>query len=401
VGAMTARSIGLLAFFSALGLAQALLEPAYAAFIVAFGLLAVAALQRSGLSPMRVRHPLLLLAATGWTISTALVTWLASPELRDVVRDIGALASFLVGRYALPAAVGRDREEELLEVLSALSVAVAVATLLGAAVAFVAGVDAYQWRGVYVPFVHAWLPYLLVANVALIDAGRSHGRRLGWRIILCVLGSLASLSRTDLLLEIVFGLWLLATRGRRWLVSPKHRARIALLLGIAALGVPLFLTLGVVEERLTAGVGEGDLSVGWRLIENLAFLEAMDIAGPWHWWFGLGLGARVELPDGIFDFNDNSSIPHLHNSVLTLVMKFGLGGLLVMSAAMALLALRALRQVEPIRRPLRLMGTWTSLFVLGKAMTLHGLTSWSHVLFFGLGCALLAASCRPMPRNTR
>jgi len=107
------------------------------------------------------------------------------------------------------------------------------------------------------------------------------------------------------------------------------------------------------------------------------------------------------LPDGIFDFNDNSSIPHLHNSVLTLVMKFGLGGLLVMSAAMALLALRALRQVEPIRRPLRLMGTWTSLFVLGKAMTLHGLTSWSHVLFFGLGCALLAASCRPMPRNTR
>jgi hypothetical protein len=396
---MTRTGLTLLSFFVTLAVTQRVLEPAYPLFLVVFALLIGVALARAGLLPIRLRHPTLAIVASAWAAVTVAVTVGGRPELRDVVRDGGALLAFFVGLYAVPAVAGKDREERLLSGLSDLGVAVAVATLFAAAAAYAAGVGAYDWRGVYVPYAHNWLPLLLVATVALGD--QDPGRRIGGRVSLQVLAILSSLSRTDVLMITLFGLWLLIRRGKRWLSQPASRLRLALACAGMLVLMPAMLGLGVVQERVQVGVSDDDLSIGWRLMENLAFLTTMDQAGLLHWWFGLGLGARVELPAGIVDFNDNTSIPHLHNSFLTIVLKFGIGGLALILSAAALLLWRAARRATPSRYPLRMTGSWMLLFIAGKAVTLHGLSEWSHLVFAGLACALLAASCKHQPSGHR
>jgi O-antigen ligase len=393
---MTRTGLAILGFFGALAVAQRLLEPAYPFFLFVFGVVVGIACRHAVVRPLRVRHPLLSLFACAWIAAALSITVAREPDLRDVIRDGGAVLAFLIGRYAVPAMAGADREERLLGALSDLGVAVALATLLAATAALFAGVDAYEWRGSYIPYAHNWLPMLLVATVGLADQNPARG--VGIRVSLLVVATLASLSRTDVLMMMLFALWLLFMRGRHWLSQPSARSRLV----IASMGIvlltPPFLALEVVGERLQAGVGDEDLSVGWRLLENLAMFSTMDQAGPFHWLFGLGLGARVDLPAGIADFSDNTSIPHLHNSYLTIILKFGVGGLALMLTAVALLLWRVRQQGTPARRALRMTGSWMLIFVAGKAITLHGLSEWSHLVFAGLGCALLAASCRrPTP----
>ena len=104
--------------------------------------------------------------------------------------------------------------------------------------------------------------------------------------------------------------------------------------------------------------------------------------------FGFGLGARMPLPPGIVDFNDNTSIPQLHNSFATIALKFGAMGLVFLGWYLVRIARQSFAMRGLPGEPYRLAGRWIVLLCLGKALTLQGLTEWSHVVFFGIGCML-------------
>jgi O-antigen ligase len=99
----------------------------------------------------------------------------------------------------------------------------------------------------------------------------------------------------------------------------------------------------------------------------------------------------MPLPWGVYDFNGNISVPHLHNSFLTVVLKFGLVGLVIISAYLGYLAVKGLRLRATTLGPYAMAGFWIVAFVAGKGVTLQGLTEWSHVLFLGMGATLVHA----------
>lgn len=395
------RKLFLLGFFVGIAVIQRLMESPAPGYFAMFAGLATVAVVNSGIKAAPAWFPGMTWAAVVWCLVTLLVTATteARPEIRDVLRDVGAICAFFVGRFLLVGSLGLRQEERVLQTISDLGVIVAALTIAAAVTALLAGADAYHWRGVYVPFVHTWLPYSMAASFAM--ATHTSWKAHGWKVVLCIVGSMASLSRTDLLLELMFVLWALLTRARN--DSHRRAALAQLVLVLVCIGalLPSFLQLTVVQERLEAGVGEEDLSVSWRVIENQAFFDTMEAADSVDWLVGRGLGARVDLPDGVLDFNGNPSIPHLHNSFLTIALKFGAGGLLLFVVWLCMVFIRPFRHLAPARSHLRMAGAWIVLFVLGKAVTLQGLTDWTHVMFFGLGCGLLlAASLRPSRRQS-
>lgn len=388
-----ARVRRLVAFFGFIGASHYLFATPYNGYLIAFVVMLVAA-ARSG----RLRPGSISITASksgvmiAFLVASCAVTFEGGSEWRDMLRDGGVLLAFVIGRFALPAWIGSQRGKELLHAMSFLGIIDSVVTLVSAAAAYHAGADAYSWRGEYVPVFHTWIPYLLLSNFALARLEPAR-RRIYWRrAAWCVMATVASLSRTDILLYVVLAAATAITHRRAMFASARRTATVlvavlaAALVGYAAMG------LSVVQERVDVGVSEDDPSLGWRLIEDIALLDYFDENSALTMVTGFGWGARVPLPPGITDFDDNDSIPFLHNSFLTVMLKFGLAGLAVLAAYITSRLRFAWRMRNSDAAPWVTMGAWMLLFNLADAVTLQGLTQWAQVMFFGIGCAMLSSS---------
>lgn len=386
---LTKYALPLVALYLVMAISNKVIEPAYIGYLIAYaGFLAVYGRQVIGQKGV---HPLPPAMVLGWALMAVLVmvtTLLAKPAFRDLFRDCGAIASFLFGLIVIPRALGRDWERPLFAGLSALAMIISIWTILGATVAYVAGAGAYEWRGVYVPFAHGWLPYLIVAEYIRSRSGADY-RVSALRIGLCVLALLLSLSRTGILLVGMFGLVMLMINARHWLLSGRGLAIVSTAVVAAAVVLPQLWLLDVVQQRVQAGIGPGDLSLGWRAMEETAATNYLSDGGLRRWLLGFGLGARVPLPVGIVDFAGNPTIPHLHNSYWTYLVKFGTVGLAWILASIGLLLARA-HLVRGGVPALLSGGTWILLFVMGTAVTLQGMSEWSHLTFLGIACAMLS-----------
>lgn len=390
---MSRRRLLLLLAFVILAISPKVITPAYNGYLVAFVLLFVVAhLYGARMAASRhVSFGVMVLCVT-WLPVVLLQTYTHSNALRDVLRDLGVLLAFYVGYATLPrlfASSGDDWRLELMQGISNVGWFVVLITMTGATLAFLAGADAYFWRGQYVPMAHSWLPYIFAVNLGLARMdSRSRSRYLR-RALFCVIGTLASLSRTDLVL---MALVIVVQVGGsfRYIASDARARRFALATFAAALvAIPFLLRLDVVQERIDIGVDQDDPSLAWRFIENLAFVDQYLSADSFTQWFGFGLGGRLSLPLGVVDFNGNDTIPHLHNSYLTFGLKFGVVGLLMLLIVVARLVWAWWRVRAQYKDGASLAAGWTLLFVLAKAVTLQGLSEWSHVLFFGLACAMI------------
>ena len=385
---MSKQHITIVVFMLGIALCQRLVEPAYLGYIFLFAILAcLKCIQPSNLQWLDRPLAAWSLLFYVWLIFMFVITFFNDSQLRDVLRDLGALLAFFVGRYVL--FTRSDPIKQTLKALSDVSIWIVMATLVAAFLAYINGAGAYEWRGIFIPPSHAWLPYLLVINYALTIIEKPFSSVYFRRFILCIVGILASLSRTDLVLVIFLLIFLLVRHFSQILTSQAVRRRFVYSIVMVALFLPQFILLDVVQNRIAVGIGEDDLSVGWRLMENSSFFDMMSRAGPIEWLVGFGFGARIPLPLGIVDFNDNSSIPHLHNSFLTVIVKFGIVGI---TALLIYLGYQWLRSYKPATKELQVLhaaGRWIVLFVIVRAVTLQALTEWSHVLFFGLGCAFM------------
>jgi len=385
---MSRHRINIVAFLLAIALSQHLIEPAYLGYLAVFAILSLRKVVEPGTLQWLVRPPSAWwLPFSIWLVFTAVITYLSEPQLRDVLRDLGVILAFFVGRHIL--FTRSDPIKQTLYALSDVSLLIVVVTLAAAFTAYISGAGAYEWRGEFIPPSHAWLPYLMVVNYVLVVTEKPRASIYIRRFALCIVGTLASLSRTDLVLEAFFLFILLARNLPLLLANRVVRLRILYSVSIAIFLLPSLLSLEVVQERISSGVGDQDSSVGWRLIENTSFIDLMLGAGPVQWLAGFGFGARIPLPPGILDFNDNTSIPHLHNSFLTIAVKFGLAGIVILLIYLARQWLHSHRPATSELKNLHAAGRWIVLFVLVKAVTLQGLTEWSHVLFLGLGCAFM------------
>jgi|SRR6478672_1762509 len=397
--ALTRKSLPVVVLYIGMGLSPLLVEPAYLGYLAAYSLFVFMCAQpllslQSGSfrqSPMLVGWVTLAIVAT-------LVTLLAKPGLRDLVRDVGAIGSFLFGLFVIPRALGRDWERPLFAALSALAVIVALWTIFGATRAYLAGAAAYEWRGVYVPYANTWLPYLIVAEYIRSRSGADI-RVSVVRIALCVLALLLSLSRTGIALIAFFGAIIFLFNARRWLLTGRGLALTATAVVAAALILPRLWGLDVVQQRVAAGLGSSDLSLGWRAMEQTAAINFLNDGGWRRWLFGYGVGAQMPLPIGIVDFAGNPTIPHLHNSYWTLTLKFGILGTLWILFSLGMLFLRA-NLVRGGLPALRVGGSWILLLVMGTAITLQGMSEWSHLTFLGLACAMLSKAAHS-PRLSR
>lgn len=365
-------------------------KPAYTGYLISFAFFTMV------MSPQilqqrqnRQRHSPVVFMWIVVALVVATVTLFQKPASRDVIRDAGAFLSFFVGFVIIPRAIGRDWAGKLLPALSAVGVVISIWTLGAAASAFYDGVGAYQWRGEYVPFANAWLPYLLLADYMMMQDKTRYDRGSIIRMALCILAIMLSLSRTGLVLLTLFGVSLLLTKSRQWFASGTAFLRTAAVIVAVGFVGPLIFNLSVVQERLAAGFGDGDLSLGWRDMENTAAVDMLNDGGWYHWIFGYGVGARVPLPIGVLDFDGNPTIPHLHNSYYTLLVKFGVFGLIALFLSLFLLFSRAWAKRHTIMAYHWSGGLWLLLFILGYAYTLQGLTQWSHLLFFGITSAML------------
>lgn len=389
--ALSWRSMPVVVLFVALGLSHVFFEPAYIGYGLAYGIFAVLCAQRLIIqtSTERSHNPLLV----GWllfALMSLVVLVTERPGLRDLIRDSGAAASFLFGLFIVPRALGGDWERPLFAGLSALTVIVAVWTIGAAGIAYLDGVGAYVWRGEYIPFAHTWLPYLLVVEYIRSRSG-SDVRVSALRIGLCVLAILLSLSRTGIVLVALFGMITFLSNARRWLLTGQGLLLTAAAIAAAAFILPQLWGLEVVQQRVAAGIGSSDLSLGWRAMEQEAAVDYLNDGGWRRWLFGYGLGAQMPLPIGIVDFAGNHSIPHLHNSYYTYLLKFGIVGTIWILLAIAVQTTRAfLKRGGP--PALLFGGAWLLLMVMATAVTLQAMTEWSHLVVLGIACALLVKS---------
>lgn len=393
---MNTRVLTFVVFFAALMVAPRIVEPAYYFFLVAFAFLLGLQGEWRGI-PLRLGVPvsLRMLIAAFVALAILTVTWNHAPAARDVLRDAGAMFAFFVGRFLFVAYRDKDLQTEAVLALSAMGVMVSVVTIAAAFAAYLAGVSAYLWRGEYVPWAHTWLPYALVANVFLTRIDPAHAQRWRLRAALCVTATVASLSRTDLLLELGFGLVMLWSYRRELLLRFAGFVKFAGLLFVVMMLTPFLLQLDVVQQRLERGVGDSDQSLGWRFMENITLFDHFLRATSQELLFGFGLGARLPLPPGVVDFANNTTIPTLHNSFGTIALKLGAMGLLILFWYLWRTMRRSFALRDPEGAPYRRVGRWMVLLCLGKALTLHGLTEWSHVVFFGIGCMLMLNHVRP------
>jgi O-antigen ligase len=187
--------------------------------------------------------------------------------------------------------------------------------------------------------------------------------------------------------------------ARHWLLTGRGIALMVTAAGAAAFILPRLLQLDVVQQRIAVGIGSSDQSLGWRAMEQVAAINFLDAGGLWRWLFGYGLGAQMPLPVGIVDFAGNPTVPHLHNSYWTYLFKFGGVGTVWILLCIGVLVLRAHLNRGGVPA-LLVGGTWILLLVMGTAITLQGMTEWSHLMFLGIACAMLSKAARS-PRLTR
>lgn len=387
---MNVRALSLVLFFAVLLISPRLVEPAYYGFLVGFAALMGVQGQWNGYATaLRLRIGWSTLTWAGVALIVVAVVLQNGPDARDLFRDCGAVFAFLLGRYFFIPYHEKGLQTEVLLALSAMGVMVAVVTIGAACLAFAAGVSAYIWRGEYVPWAHNWLPFAIVANFFLISIDRANATKYTARIALCVAATLASLSRTDLLLELAFAGVLMYRFRRELFLHIEGFTKLVIAIGVFAAIAPFMLQLEVVQQRVEAGVGNQDQSLGWRFMENVALLDYFLKGTLYDALFGFGLGARMPLPPGIVDFNNNDSIPHLHNSFGTVALKFGLMGLIVLGWYLLSIFKRSFALRRYPGEPHRQCGRWIVLLCLAKALTLQGLSEWSQLVFFGIGCMLM------------
>ncbi|MBE3023615.1 hypothetical protein [Janthinobacterium sp. GW458P] len=389
---LASRSWVVIALFLIITVAQKMMEPMYNGYFFAFCTLSLMVAWKCRYSRF-IKAPELNVDFFAIFLVLTFSVFLAikmHQDARDIFRDIGAIFAFIIGRYAIPLWVGRGNVKLLLQTLSDIGVAISVITIMFAFIAYLDGADAYHWRGAYVPLSHGWLPYFLIVNIALLRQTPQHTSHYGYRIFLCVGGTIAALSRTDVLIDLFIGLVLLLTIGRYLFSNVRIMRKLFLISIIVVVFMPKIVELDVVQQRLTSNAEDADPSLGWRYIENQALFDYFDEGGALPVIVGYGLGARIPLPDGVLDFDGNDTIPLLHNSYLTIVLKFGLLGL----CFFALYIVRKIRVWMALRKTPHAIyawtGSWIMLIVLAKGIILQGLTEWSHVLFFGLACMLLS-----------
>lgn len=385
--ALSTRSLSVVILFVALALSNIFFEPAYIGYGLAYLLFAIiCAPQLLVLNPERGPNPFM----PGWAVfmSIALVALvLTRPGFRDLVRDAGAVSSFIFGLYIIPRALGRDWEKPLFAGLSVIAMVVSVWTIGAAAKAYLDGVGSYIWRGEYIPYAHTWLPYLLVVEYIRSRSG-ADVKVSALRIGLCVLAILLSLSRTSIALVAMFGMITFMFNARRWLLTGQGLLLTGAAAAAAAFILPQLWALDVVQQRVAAGIGTSDLSLGWRAMEQQAAVDYLNDGGWKRWLFGYGLGAQMPLPFGIVDFAGNPTIPHLHNSFYTYLLKFGIVGTIWILLAIVLQAIRAHLHRGGVPA-LLFGGTWLLLMIMGTGVTLQGMTEWSHLVFLGVACAML------------
>ena len=331
---------------------------------------------------------ILLVPADGWQPANN----------RDLLRDAGVIFSFVLGFKLIADVVGDDLERGIAKIFSRVGVVVSIWTIAKAGQAFSAGETAYIWRGEYIPFVSIWLPFCGISNYYLYRTTRSRRKKYYVGGLLCISGIAVSLSRTDIALYSAFLVWLVFQQRMRAL--RQVGTLVPLAIGIVAIlwAMPHVLSIEAVQQRIGAGIGAGDQSMGWRNMEDDTLFIAMNKGGTLRWLFGFGLGIRMPLPIGIFDFNGNSSIPILHNSFLTILLKFGLIGLVIVVGCMASLVIRAYRD-PAFDREAFVFSVWSLLFCLGHAVTLQGMTEWTQTIIFGIVMALFCRGGRKSVRG--
>lgn len=385
---MNTRVLAFTAVFAALMIAPKIVEPAYYFFLLAFAFLLGLQFAWRGL-PLRFNFGVRTLVAATILLIILTVALIHRTAARDVLRDLGAVLAFVVGRYMFVAYDSRKLQLKTLEALSIMGVMVSVVTIGGALAAYLAGASAYVWRGVYVPWAHTWIPYALVTNVFLAQIVPERANQWRWRAALCVFATIASLSRTDVLLVFCFGLAMIWSFRRKLLLRFAGMMKVVGALALIALLTPFLLQLGVVQQRISRGIGDDDQSLGWRFMENATLYAHFVRGSTEQLFFGFGLGARLPLPPGVLDFNNSTSIATLHNSFGTIALKLGILGLVILAWYLWRITRRSFKLQDAKGLPYRRVGRWIVLMCLAKAMTLHGLTEWSHVMFFGIGSMLM------------
>ncbi|MGK5050957.1 O-antigen ligase family protein [Janthinobacterium sp. RB2P8] len=386
------RSWAIVALFMIIAVAQKVMEPMYGGYFLAFFVLSfiLAWKYRRARFIKAPEVNIEFLAISLMLFLSIFFSIKMHQDARDIFRDVGAVFAFIVGRYVVPLWVGKGHVKRLMQTLSDIGVAISVITIIFAFSAYLDGADAYHWRGSYVPLSHGWLPYFLIVNIALLREAPEQATNYGCRIFLCIAGTIASLSRTDVLIDIFIGLMLLVTMGRH-LFSNARVMRILFIFGIIVISMmPRIIELDVVQERLNSNAENTDPSLEWRYIENQALIDYFSKDSPVSAIVGYGLGARIPLPDGVLDFDGHDTIPLLHNSYLTIILKFGLLGL----CFFALYIVKKIRVWMALQKSQYAIyvwaGGWIMIVVLAKGVILQGLTEWSHVLFFGLASMLLS-----------
>ena len=385
------NNLSMIFFFIAIVFSQYFIEPAYDGFLVLYFLLLIAfffrkkAQTQPNLSKIGIDVVFLL----AYVPVVVYVTIANNHDLRDILRDTGAIGSFFIGKYIISSLYGSKGKNQLLDTISIVGVLISILTVFMAGVAYVSGVSSYEWRASYIPFGHTWLPYILVVNIALLRVLPEERSKYMYRLILCVIGTVSSLSRTDILLDVLIAFSILISHGFKIFATGRSIRMIILLAVVGGTFVPSYMNLDVVQERIGSDADTEDQSLEWRFIENKSMENQFINGGYAVQAFGSGLGTRLKLPTGVYDFDGHNSVPHMHNSFFTIVLKFGVIGLSLFAffifnkwRGWMLLSRTSARQYAWI-------GIWILVLDMGKAVTLQGLTEWSHIMFVGIACMLL------------
>jgi hypothetical protein len=176
-----------------------------------------------------------------------------------------------------------------------------------------------------------YVSYMPLGAMLLWYRGNT-GRVLAAGVVLAIILTFGRVDYAVLMLMI--GIILMDTPLLR---NPALRL-LFIVIGLAG-AVGGFLILGELGGALARlAVDSVDAGVGWRLIELQAFLTWWQDAGTLSRAIGDGFGAFVLLPGKLLDFAGNPTIPVLHFSPLTWILKVGVAGLLLLMVVLAALA---------------------------------------------------------------
>lgn len=309
----------------------------------------------------------------------------------DIYRDLGAIFSlflgYLVSRYYLLSTEPID----LLKNISFVGFLFSILTITAGILAFLSGESAYRWRGEYIPIFSNWLPFILVINYILYFLIENYNI-YKVRNYLIFLAILISLSRADITIS-----FLIFISSLFIFKSQKILNKISSILTIfVTITIILYFLSGldVIQDRSYSIINyDEDSSLGWRVIENDSFAEFFYSLDFSNQLFGLGLGAVMPLLGGYLDFDGKENIPYLHNSYLTVILKFGFLGFFLMLFYFFKKLFYFLRIFRyNLDFPFMYIGFYFLLIIIAKAFTSQSLTDWPSLFFFGIGLGISSIS---------